>query len=384
MSLREAENVISATDLVEKLKRDSFDAGNLIIANGDDLKIIPLRPNAKKLYLEVTTGCNFNCTTCIRHSWLDGTGQMEWATFNNLVEQLDDFKQLETVHFGGFGEPLTHPRALDMLETLAKKKLNLEMITNGSLLSEDIIRRLLALGMEKIYVSLDGPDDQEYNQIREGADFKQVYSNLKLLKQIKAERGLDKPVLNIEFVAMKSNYRRLPDLVRLLPDIGAEELLVTNVLPYHESMAEEILYDREESELFDLHQIWAMMRARIPQMKLRTERRCKFVEDKAMVVNWQGKVNPCYAMMHTYDCYIYGRKKTFYQHSFGNINTDRLKNIWTDPDYAYFRQQVKEFRFPSCTDCSAAGCSPDNHTDCWGNSLSCSDCLWSRGLIVCP
>jgi len=382
MLVGEEAKVVSQT-LLEKIIKQK--EKTLVLNSEDAITILPLRSDARKVYLEVTTGCNFDCTTCIRHSWLDGTGQMAWDTFMRLAEQLDDFPKLETVHFGGFGEPLSHPRTLDMMEIIAAKGIKLEMITNGSLLTDKVINKLLDLGLARIYVSLDGPDDKEYNRIREGADFYQVYNNVKRLHQLKQQRGIDKPVINVEFVAMKSNYKRLPDLAGLLTEIGAQELLVTNLLPYHESMVEEALYDMEETDFFTGHQIVTMMRAKIPEMKLRTQRFCKFIEDKAMVINWQGNVNPCYAMMHTYYCYIYGRKKKFYQQSFGNISDDTLAGIWSHPDYTYFRYQVKNFKFPSCTDCTAAdGCSPDNLTDCWGNSVSCSDCLWSRGIVVCP
>ncbi len=385
MTVGEGIKVLSTTGIVNEIGSGRQTEKNLVLKNGDELRIIPLVPDTRKLYLEVTTACNFDCTTCIRHSWLDGLGQMDWATFERLAEQLDDLHQLETVHFGGFGEPLTHPAILDMLEALSSKGLKLEIITNGSLLTEEVALKLIDLGLEKIYVSLDGADDKEYNRIREGADFNQVYANIRQLHRLKEEKGVKKPSINIEFVAMKSNYHRLPDLVRLMPEIGARELLVTNVLPYHESMVDEVLYDRDEFDIFSGHQILALMRAKLPEMKLRTERYCKFIEDKAVVVDWRGEVNPCYALMHTYYCYIYGRKKKFDRQSFGNVNEKRLADIWTNPDYAYFRNQVKNFRFPSCTDCPAAdGCAPDNLTDCWGNFLSCSDCLWSRGIVVCP
>lgn len=386
MIARDGLTVVSRSELAQRILAEGNDIRCLVLDTDHGLKIIPLVPDAKKLYLEVTTGCNFNCTTCIRNSWLDGTGQMSWETFARLAEQLDEFPQLETVHFGGFGEPLSHPKILDMMEVLAHKGLKLELITNGSLLSTEVASRLLDLGLEKIYVSLDGPDEKEYNQIRQGADFHQVYGNLKKFYRLKQQRGLKSPSINIEFVAMKSNYHRIPDLARLLPEIGAQELLITNVLPYHELLVKEVLYDREETELFSGHQIIAAMRAKLPQMKLRSLRYCKFIEDKAVVVNWKGNVNPCYALMHTYYCYIYGRKKKFYQQSFGNVNESTLAEIWMRPDYAHFRSQVKDFEFPSCTDCQARdGCAPpDNLNDCWGNTLSCSDCLWSRGIIVCP
>ncbi|SFR08545.1 SPASM domain-containing protein [Desulfoscipio geothermicus] len=113
----------------------------------------------------------------------------------------------------------------------------------------------------------------------------------------------------------------------------------------------------------------------------------KFVEDKAMVVNHMGFVSPCYALMHSYNCYIYGRIKEMYPFYLGNVTEKKLDQIWTEPIYINFRLAVNNFHFPSCTDCKFLdGCSyvDNNDGDCWGNSPSCAECLWSRQLVLCP
>ena len=71
----------------------------------------------------------------------------------------------------------------------------------------------------------------------------------------------------------------------------------------------------------------------------------------------------------------------------GNINEKHPADIWKDAEYVNFRLAVKNFRFPSCSDCKdLEGCSmaDNNEMDCWGNSPSCAECLWSRRLIACP
>ena len=122
-------------------------------------------------------------------------------------------------------------------------------------------------------------------------------------------------------------------------------------------------------------------------MKLRTERICKFVQDKSLCINYQGNISPCYALMHTYQCYIYGRKKQMYPYYLGNVNEKSIRDIWTDVEYVNFRKTVDDNHFPSCIDCKLLdGCNytESNEMDCWANSPSCSDCLWARQIIACP
>lgn len=360
----------------------------LCIKTKNGLQIIPRVVDVKKLYLEATTMCNFACTTCIRNSWRDDLAHMEWPVFERIADDLGRLPQLEYVHFGGFGEPFSHPRLLDMLETVKSKGLRAEVITNGSLLTAGIINKLVDLKLDMLFVSLDGPDEEEYCHIRQGADFHGVLNNIKQLNEIKTQRGVRHPELGIEFVATKDNFHKLPRLARLAHELKARRVIVTNVLPYNEEMKDQILYDMDDTvPLFSNDSVLLMVQAHLPHMKLRTERYCKFVEDKAMVVNHKGFVAPCYALMHSYNCYIYGRAKEMYPFYLGNVKEKSLDQIWIDPAYINFRLTVNNFQFPSCTDCKFLdGCSyvDNNDADCWGNSPSCAECLWSRQLIACP
>lgn len=360
----------------------------LFIQTESGYRVIPLVPDVKKIYVEVTTQCNFSCITCIRNSWRNELSPMEWSTFENILDSLKELPDLETVHFGGFGEPLSHPKIFEMIKAVKDLNLKIEMITNGSLLTESVIKELIGLGLNVIYVSLDGPDEKEYNEIRQGASFNNVFGNIQNLNRIKKELGVVKPELGIEFVAMKKNFHKLPKLMRLAWEMKVRTVIVTNVLPYHESLKDEILYDMDDTgNLFGNESWLLMLQAQMPHMKLRTDRYCKFVEDKTMSVNFKGNVSPCYALMHSYHCFIYGREKEIKPFYLGNVNEKTLKEIWTEPGYVNFRLAVKNFRFPSCTDCKfLEGCSmaDDNEMDCWGNSPSCAECLWSRRIVACP
>ncbi|HOV79336.1 MAG TPA: tungsten cofactor oxidoreductase radical SAM maturase [Bacillota bacterium] len=360
----------------------------LFVKTENIYKVIPLLPDVKKIYVEVTTQCNFLCITCIRNNWNEDIGHMEWETFEEFLNSLKGLPYLETVHFGGFGEPFSHPRIFDMLEAVKSLGLKVEIITNGSLLTDTVIKKLAGLRLDMIYVSLDGPDEAEYNEIRQGADFNNVLGNVRKLNRIKKELGVSKPELGIEFVAMKKNFHKLPKLMRLAWEMKVRTVIVTNLLPYHETLKDEIVYDIDDTGNLFGNESWLIdLQAQMPYMKLRTERYCKFIQDKSLCVNFRGDVSPCYALMHSYRCFIYGRKKEIIPCYLGNINMKTLKEIWTEPGYIKFRFAVKNFMFPSCTDCKfLEGCSmaDDNEMDCWGNSPSCAECLWSRKIIACP
>lgn len=360
----------------------------LFIAGDEGYRIIPLRPDVKKLYIEATTHCNFDCITCIRNSWRDDLSHMTRQTFESIKKALPELPNLECVHFGGLGEPFSHPGIFDMLRSIKEMGLKVEVITNGSLLNNKVIDELIELKVDFVYVSLDAPEKEEYDRIREGADFTSVLSNIKGLVEKKEKAKSIFPELGIEFVAMKRNYSKLPQLIKMSRDLKVRRFIVTNLLPYQQSMQDQVLYDMDDTGIpFSNDSPLTLMMAQFPYMKLRTDRYCKFVEDKAMCINHKGYVSPCNALMHSYDCYVYGRQKEIIPYYLGNVNEKHIAEIWKDMEYVNFRLAVKNFRFPSCSDCrDLEGCSmaDNNEMDCWGNSPSCAECMWSRRLIACP
>lgn len=351
-------------------------------------KLITVDVDVRKVYIEVTTLCNFDCTTCVRNSWDDSLGKMDYDTFQLIIQQLKELPDLEWVHLGGFGEPLSHPEIFEMIKQIKDLGLKVEIISNGSLLTQEAAQKLIDLQIDRLFISLDGPDEEAYNEIRVGADFVTVIGNIKALNKLKSERNATYPELGIEFVAMKKNFHKLPQLAKLTTELHARKLLVTNVMPYNEELKDEILYDMDDTTLlFGKDSLHTLMKATMPEMKLRTDRHCKFVGDKALTITREGKIAPCYALMHGYNCFIYGRKKKIYPYYLGDLKSESLKEIWTKPEYVLFRARINDFQFPSCTDCRALdGCSyvDDNLMDCWGNGPSCAECLWARRMIMCP
>ncbi|MFZ5596470.1 MAG: radical SAM protein [Bacillota bacterium] len=157
----------------------------LFIASAEGYRIIPLKPDLKKLYIEVTTHCNFACITCIRNSWRDELTHMSRETFEDIKKALPDLPDLECVHFGGFGEPFNHPGIFDMLSSVKEMGLKAEIITNGSLLNDAVADKLIDLKVNTVFVSLDAPDKDEYDRIRQGADFSSVLDNIRGLVERK-------------------------------------------------------------------------------------------------------------------------------------------------------------------------------------------------------
>jgi Predicted Fe-S oxidoreductases len=83
-----------------------------------------------------------------------------------------------TVFFGGFGEPLSHPAIIEMIRRAKVLGATVELITNGVLLDEQMVLRLLEVELDSLWVSLDGAFAGELRGCRLGATLPQVIANL--------------------------------------------------------------------------------------------------------------------------------------------------------------------------------------------------------------
>lgn len=358
-----------------------------------DIILHPRIPDAKKLYIEVTTACNLNCQTCIRHSWTDPHAHMSVATYKNILESLDELPMLERVIFTSFGEPLVNRNLMGMIADVRKRGLAVTLGSNGVLLTENVVRELIRLEVDQLVVSIDGGKPETYEGVR-GTQLSLILDNVKRFNQIKNELGVVKPTLGIEFVAMQSNQDELSDLLELASELNASRLVVSHVLPYTQEMDAEKLYGYGPREPLktgswpvksDVWVRWGFLE--LPRMFWGAERRCKFVQEKSIVVGWDGNVSPCYAFSHQYKYYaVDGVEKNVERYVLGNVNEQSLADIWMSEEFTRFRSNVRSFHFPSCPDCNLRETCDlrKNNEGCWGHNPSCADCLWAQDIVRCP
>lgn len=358
-----------------------------------DLILHPRLPDVRKLYIEPTTRCDLQCRTCIRNVWDDTEAEMPMDTFERVVNSLTDLPDLERVVFTGFGEPLTHPHILEMIQTVRGRDLAVTLGSNGLALGAEEARELIRLGVDRLVISLDGVRPETYASVR-GAVLSKVLDNIRMLNELKSKSGSLNPVLGIEFVVLKSNAAELAELTGLASRLNAGRVLVSNVLPYTEEMRGEILYGYEPRPPFnagswpvkaDAWVMWGTLD--LPRMHWGAERRCRFVQDRAMVVGRDGGVSPCYALSQNYSYFsVDGRKKQVSRYVLANVNDRPLAEIWMSEEYVRFRSEVRGFHFPSCPNCDLRGdCDlRERNEGCWGWNPSCADCLWAQDIVRCP
>jgi radical SAM protein with 4Fe4S-binding SPASM domain len=144
----------------------------------------------EKLYLDITEDCNLRCPMCRDEVKMDGK-TMPMELFKRLIDETSPYCRSYSLFI--WGEPLILSDFRERVQyTYAKKRLdcNIEISTNGMLLTDDMIRFLRRYEV-RVIVSFDGANKDTFEKIRLGADFKRVCDNAKKLNSAYEDTPLD-------------------------------------------------------------------------------------------------------------------------------------------------------------------------------------------------
>lgn len=110
-----------------------------------------------------TNACNLKC----KHCYQDAGRKTRQLTLKERLMVIDELDRnfVPTLAFSG-GEPLCDPELFEVASYAAKKEIYLSVATNGTLLSEDVCKRLRDCGVSYIEISLESADPEFHDQFR--------------------------------------------------------------------------------------------------------------------------------------------------------------------------------------------------------------------------
>ncbi len=329
----------------------------------------------KKVYIELTSACNLKCEMCFRNGWFgESTGFMSEFLLDTLIAELSASKTVETVVFGGVGEPTLHTGLEKAIKTLAENGKNTELITNATLLDTEKLKSLVNAGIGCIWVSVDGISFEDYASYRKGSDFERLLSTLNEYNRIRVGT---KSQLGFTYIVTRENMETLNQINAFADKYGAEILNISHMIPAEPIKESETVY-------FEPINVGKMKRYSTEYVRKPFDY-CEFIESGSVFVRWDGEVAPCMQLLHNAYTYLYENRRKVYRKAYGNIKDSSLTEIYNSKDYSDFRKKVSDFDFPCCTVCLGCELRDTNETDCMDNSFAtCGACLWSQGIIFCP
>lgn len=213
-------------------------------AQGEDFR--PLRtllPLAVPLAMSVDTAetCNFRCRFCV-YSQSRGKGLnprapgtsplMSMSVFAKLASDLDAFPaRVKKLSVHCRGEPLLNPDIARMIALLRKADVTetIKISSNGSLLTRELVRDILAAGIGQFVLSVEHVTDEGYRNITGGAwtNYGRIVDNFRILRE-ERDRGGYK---NVELCAKILDFVTGEEQEKFKRDFGpyADTLLVTGL-----------------------------------------------------------------------------------------------------------------------------------------------------------
>jgi len=346
--------------------RASVKSTNEKLAEEMEAKCEPFnRAMPLNLTIETTMHCNSRCIMC--QVYRNPTA-MKRANLKDSILPFDVFGRIaketfptaKTMSPTVMGEPLLTPYLQDMMGILDRYSVMMNIVTNGTLLTENVSRMLMP-HLLKIKISFDGATKSTFEKIRRGSSFELVKRNVIEFNKIRNEMHLkERPTLILQATLMKDNIKELPDIVELAHSFGVDMVVGLHVyvfdstfkkqsLFYHREIANEYLQkakNRAEELGIAVHLPNAFNRKIEPSVKAANVcsqstigKRCKFLWREVWISN-KGDVTPCCVPNRPV---------------MGNIHETSFKDIWNNGLYQEMRKRLNtDDPYACCRNCSLA------------------------------
>ncbi|MDI6826366.1 MAG: radical SAM protein [Candidatus Aenigmarchaeota archaeon] len=215
--------------------------------NGEEIG--PMRIDA-----ELHRRCNLNCRMCARRaSPIDLTEESKRIEMNSkrwveIVRESGEFNT-RAWNISGLGEPMCKPQTLFAVMDMVKAYgMFGELTTNGTLWKEKYIKKAVEMSWDSICVSIDAPDAKTHDwQRRVKGTFKKATQTVKSLRSWRDKLSSEVPCVTLNLVLNKLNYNKLPEMVKLAYELGADAVFVEPMIVYTD-LGKELKMSKEEIE----------------------------------------------------------------------------------------------------------------------------------------
>lgn len=137
------------------------------------------------IFIDPSDVCNFQCKFCptgdrekMKNTAGRNYGILDYDLYRKVIDDLEEFNdQIKVIRLYKDGEPLIHPRFVDMVKyaKASPKVQRVDTTTNASLLTKEISDGLIEAGLDRINISIEGVSEKQYIDF---SQYKLVYSDL--------------------------------------------------------------------------------------------------------------------------------------------------------------------------------------------------------------
>src|SRR5215210_305668 len=161
---------------------------------------------------EPTTSCNLRCPECPSglRAFTRPTGMLKKDFFRQTID--DIHKDILYLIFYFQGEPFLNREFLDMVKYAADKKIYTATSTNAHYLTDEVAKKTVESGLDRLIISIDGTTQDVYKQYRVGGNLNKVIEGAKNIVKWKKELKSKTPFIFFQFLVVKPNEHQVSEV----------------------------------------------------------------------------------------------------------------------------------------------------------------------------
>lgn len=170
--------------------------------------------------------------------------ELSYSEGEEFLEELSELGTRLLILSGG--EPMLRKDIFDIIRKAKKEQLEVQMITNGTLITKTSAEKLIKSELDTITFSVDAPASGPHDAIRgvEGA-WKKAIEGMRHISHAKQKHGNRKLRVSLFFLVTSTNYQLIDKMVALRPQLGYDEIHFIPPIPKTTS-ARDILLSKND------------------------------------------------------------------------------------------------------------------------------------------
>ncbi len=187
--------------------------------------------------------CNLKCLHCYQenHKPVQLKYEELVAIYKQFKELLKKLNMKGHINITG-GEPLCNPYLFKILDLIKKdeKDISFSILTNGTLITEEIAKKIKSYHPYYVQVSLEG-GKKINDYIRGKGTYKKIAKGISYLRK-------ENIFTSISFTATKLNYREFPKVVKYATKYHVNNVWSDRYIPLGDSKDKELVLNNEETK----------------------------------------------------------------------------------------------------------------------------------------
>ena len=294
-------------------------------------------PLPKVVRIEPAGKCNLSCIHCPTGTVEMPRGIMDYDTFELIFNEIKQAISVKVIVLYHGGEPLLNKNFFNMVELIKKHRPDMfvKTVSNGNILTENTIDKIIKSNINMIEFSLDGLSINENNNVRVKCNGEKV---LKSIKKLIEKRNLKKCKQRTKIYISSTQFLRNKEEVANIKNAKCPDY-ISNVIP--------LGYNGVDGYKINYAMVWPHMGNVQNKFIIYSDNKstnnkinkCDML-DSTITVRWNGDVVPC--------CYDLTSKLIM-----GNVKNSMLIDIWNNNKYNVLRSSIANKKHISiCKKCS--------------------------------